>query len=77
MDIARRLEIPKTSIYRTIKKGPERAEQNQVSNAQSGPRKTTSNEDSFLAEAAMVAPLQPLQELNANILPNVSHHTIQ
>ncbi len=77
MHIARRLDIPKTSVYRTIEQGPERTERGQKSNPRSGPRKTTVDDDTLLAEAAMVAPLQPLRELNTNIMPTVSHRTIQ
>ncbi len=77
MHIAHRFDIPKTSVYRMIEQGPERTEHGQISNLQSGPRKTTIEDNTLLAEAAMVVPFELLQELNTNIMLTVSHCTIQ
>ncbi len=75
--IACRLELSKSTIYNTVKKGPDCNERGQQSQPRSRPRKTTKENDDFLIEAAMIGLIRPLRELNINIMPSVYQCTLQ
>jgi len=73
--IAAATYIPKSTIFETIKRAGERPGEKSLPRDHS--RKTSLQTDRRLKRTALKERRQPLQELNANVAPEISRRTVQ